>query len=284
MLVEGGNHVVVFTRKMHKVSKQPNVVYSFWSPQEKKFDMGYLKDLDAVVHLAGAGVADRRWTEKRKEEIIRSRVESTEFLVAKLKEHATKCRTLISASAIGYYGHDGLAEMPFAEEAKPHDDFLAHTCTLWEAASNKAQPDFRTVILRFGIVLGKGDGVFPQFANPQKMGVVPILGSGNQVISWIHVHDLCALISWMLQHEFSGVYNAVAPHPVSQKVISKTIATQRGGVKVPIPIPEFALKLMLGEMSNEVLKSATVSSSKIEKQGFSFKYPKIEDAVRAILQ
>ena len=285
LLLEKGYRVVVFTRKMHKVSKFSNVSYSYWSPQEKKFDMRYLHEIDAVIHLAGAGVADKRWTQKRKEEILKSRVESTEFLVEKLKAHASNCKTFISASAIGFYGPDNESPSPFQEDAPPHHDFLAHTCTLWESASKQAEHHLRTIILRFGIVLGKEDGVFPQMANPQKIGIMPILGSGNQVISWIHVDDLCSLIFWMIQNEdVSGIFNAVSPNPISQKELSKTIDNHKKGFRIPLPIPEVLLKIVFGKMSVEILKSTTVSASKIQEKGFQFKYPQIDNAVKSILQ
>ncbi len=284
LLVESGYNVVVFTRKMHQVSKQPNISYSYWSPIEKKFDMGFLKEIDAVIHLAGAGVVEKRWTRKRKEEIIKSRVESTEFLVEKIKAHAPNCKTLISASAIGYYGPDNLSSIPFKEDAPPQHDFLANTCKLWEEATRKAENHFRTIILRFGIVLGKEDGAFPQFANPQKFGLMPILGSGNQIMSWIHVDDLCRIILWVLKNEdIQGVFNAVAPNPVSQKQLSKSINNHTRGFSIPIYVPEAVLKLALGKMSVEVLKSATVSASKILDKGFHFKYPQIDGAVKDIL-
>lgn len=285
LLLAKGYKVVVFTRKMHKVSKIANVSYSFWSPQEKKFDMRYLHEIDAVIHLAGAGVAEKRWTQKRKDEILKSRVESTEFLVEKLEAHAANCKTLIAASAIGYYGPDNEFSTPFQEDATPHTDFLAHTCTLWESASQKAEHHLRTIILRFGIVLGKEDGVFPQFANPQRIGLMPILGSGNQVMSWIHVDDLCSLIFWMIQNdEISGIFNAVSPNPVSQKEFSKAIDYHKKGFRVPFPVPEVFLKIVLGKISGEILKSTTVSAAKIQEKGFQFKYPQIDLAVKSILQ
>jgi len=284
-LMEQGHRVIIFTRDMHKVSRQENVTYSFWSPTEKKFDLRFFKELDAVIHLAGAGVADKRWTAKRKDEIVSSRVQGTEFLIDRLREHAPKCRTMIGASAIGYYGPDRPHEIPFAEEAKPGSDFLARTCQLWEAATHKADELMRTVILRFGIVLGRDDGAFPQFARPQDFGIIPILGSGRQMISWIHIEDLCAMILWVLQQEnIEGVYNAVAPSPVSQKELCKAIASCKKGIKLPVHVPDVILKIALGGLSSEALKSATVSAEKIRQQGFSFRYTDIREAVSDILQ
>ncbi|RYZ50847.1 MAG: TIGR01777 family protein, partial [Sphingobacteriales bacterium] len=221
---------------------------------------------------------------KRKEEIVTSRVDATDFLLERMKEHASGCKTFISASAIGYYGPDKPGSAPYDEEAPPHDDFLASTCRKWEAAARRAEDCMRTVILRFGIALGKDDGVFPQFARPQDFGIVPILGSGKQVISWIHIDDLCEIIIWALKNnQVKGIFNAVAPEPVSQKELCKTIAACKKGVKLPVYVPDILLKAGLGELSTEALKSTTVSAAKITNEGFRFQYPDIRTAVRSIL-
>jgi uncharacterized protein len=284
LLIDNHYNVIIFTRDMHKVSRLKHVKYSYWSPAEKKFDVSYFKQLQGVIHLAGAGI-DKRWTKKRKEEIVNSRVEGTKFLIEKLAEHAPQCKTFIAASAIGYYGSDPTNNIPFYEEAPPADDFLAHTCKLWEEQSHQAETWMRTVILRFGIVLGKDDGVFRQFANPQNFGIVPILGNGKQIISWIHVDDLCHIIQWALKHpDLKGTYNAVAPHPVSQKELMKTIAKVKGGIKLPIYVPNPVLKAVLGELAGEVLKSSTVKADKIMRAGYQFIHPQIDKAVANILQ
>lgn len=284
LLKEFGYRVIIFTRDMHKVSRVENVKYSFWSPTEKKFDVTYLKQLDGVIHLAGAGVADKRWTQKRKDEIVNSRVQTTEFLVNCFRQHAPKCKTMIAASAIGYYGADQKGSPPFTEDMPPASDFLAETCRKWENASLQAVDFMRTVVLRFGIVLGSDDGAFPQFAKPQNFGIVPILGNGRQIISWIHIDDLSKLILWLLKNDtIHGIYNAVAPNPISNHELMNTIARIKGGVKLRLSVPSPLLRLGLGEMATEVLKSCTVSAGKIQQAGFSFQFPDADHAVQNIL-
>ena len=139
-------------------------------------------------------------------------------------------------------------------------------------------------MLRFGIVLGKEAGAFPQFAKPMDYGVVPILGSGGQVMSWVEIHDLCRAILYALEHnDVRGTYNIVAPGHVSHRELMNTIATVKGGIKIPVHVPSVLLKVLLGEMSTEVLKSCTVSADKIINAGFTFEHPDITSAVKAIL-
>lgn len=283
LLTQGGNHVVIFTRKPEKARNTDKVTYCYWNPAENKCDLTCLGKLDAVVNLAGAGIADKRWTKKRKEEIVTSRVASTNFLVAQLRRHAPQCKTLVSASAIGYYGPDRTGK-PFRESDLAYNDFLGSTCRKWEQAAQQGAKDMRVVLLRFGIVLGKEDGAFKQLARPLSFGIMPVLGNGQQKVSWIHVKDLAQLISHAIEDQsMKGVYNAVAPEPVTHKALMETIAQEKGGASFGVPVPAFALKLMLGEMSTEVLKSSTVSAQKLKDTGFRFSYPDIRVAVRSLL-
>ncbi len=287
LLTGNGYRTVIFTRDMHKVKGSDSIGYSYWNPSEKKADLTYIKELDGIVHLAGAGIADKRWTKKRKELIVRSRVESTQFLIKCLQEHAPRCKTLVAASAIGYYGQDKdrKEDRPFRENAPPGSDFLADTCRQWEAASLPGGDFLRRTILRFGIVLGKESGAFPRFADPQNWGIVPILGNGRQIISWIHAEDLCRLILWSLKHtDMQGAYNAATPCPVSHRRLMMTIAQVKGGLKIPVPVPAVLLKAGLGELATEVLKSCTVSAEKTLGSGFTFRYRDIETAVKNILE
>lgn len=282
LLTGNGYRVVIFTRHPEKHPDTKGVEYTYWDPAKNKCDHTALKKLDAVINLAGTSI-NRRWTKKNKEAIVNSRVHGTRFLVEQLKNDAAKCKTFISASAIGYYGPDRTAK-PFTENQHAYDDFLATTCVKWETEAAAAQDTMRTVILRFGVVMGKDDGAFPQLEKPVSFGVMPLFGKGNQTMSWIHVNDLAKLLQHaVIDSKMNGVYNAVTPNPVSQKQLMKTIAEAKGGIRIPAPVPEQVLKLALGEMSTEILKSCTVSAQKTLDTGFTFQYPDIAAAVRNIL-
>ena len=285
LLVNNGHKVVIFTTRVAQKPVRQRVTFTHWDPDGGTFDISALKEVDAVVHLGGAGIADKRWTVARKKEIVDSRVKGTRFLLSQLKEFAPLCRSLIAASAIGFYGPDREGAIPFVETSMSGSDFLSNTCLQWEAESAAAEAFLRTVTLRFGIVLGKESGAFPQFAKPMSFGIMPILGSGKQITSWIEINDLCRLILFALNHEnMTGIYNAVSPTPVTQKQLMRTIANEKSGIKIPIPVPAFVLKILLGEMSTEVLKSCTVSAKKTLEAGFIFHYPDLDAAVKNILK
>ena len=281
LLLSEGYKVVVFTRSVAQNPVKQNVTYAHWDADKGECDLNSLKTADAIVHLAGEGIADKRWSDKRKQQIVNSRVKGTNFLVQQIKDFAPDCKVLVSASATGYYGRDRDGAIPFAETAPPATDFLGDTCRKWEDESEKAS----SVILRLGIVLGKEAGAFREFVKPMAFGVKPILGGGKQMVSWIEVDDLVRMIVHAIeQPEMKGVYNAVAPKPVTHKELMDTIARVKGGIKIPAPVPAFVLKIMLGEMSEEVLKSCTVSAQKVQDAGFVFQYPEIDGAVKAILR
>lgn len=285
LLLRNGFEVVIFTRNISLAKAPKGVSYAHWDADRKACDNAPLKRLDAMVHLAGAGVADKRWKPKRKQVIRDSRINGTQFLVEQLRQHAAGCKVFVSASATGYYGPSKPHHTPFHETDPGFNDFLGGICQEWEAEAHKAEAFTRTVILRFGVVLGKESGAFPEFAGPQSFGVMPILGYGTQIISWIEAQDLARLILFALQHQnISGVYNAVAPHPVSQKTLMKAIADVKGGIKIPVMVPAALLRVLLGEMSTEVLKSCYASCDKISAAGFKFDHPDIESAVKTILK
>lgn len=261
--------------------------YAKWNIADQTIEEWAIREADFIVHLAGAGVADQRWSAARKKEIADSRIRSGNLLVKALTEIPNQVKAVISSSAIGWYGPDPLNNTGFSEDAPAFTDFLGTTCKEWEESIAPVQEmDKRLVILRTGIVLSNAGGALVEFKKPLMARTAAILGSGKQMISWIHIDDLCYQFIYAIEHNnLSGVYNAVAPFPVNNKTLTLTLAKKYcGSFYLPIYVPAFALKIALGEMSIEVLKSATVSSKKMLDAGFVFQYPTIEKALDNLIK
>ena len=309
LLLKKGHSVIIVGRGEHSkgssTSKpsnsssafnQTNLRYAQWNIDAQTIDESAIQQADYIIHLAGAGVADKRWSDARKKEIADSRINSCALIVKALSSIPNKVKGVISASAIGWYGPDnqlddegnastGLDKRGFTEAANPYPDFLGNTCKAWEDSITPVKAfGKRLVILRTGIVLSNQGGALVEFKKPLLFKTAAILGSGKQMISWIHVDDLCNQYIYAIENEqMNGVYNAVAPHPVSNQSLTIELAKKIcGSFYIPFYVPAFVLKIALGEMSIEVLKSATVSSHKIEAVGFHFQYPSIHDALNQL--
>lgn len=303
LLAVNGHQVIVLTRNPNsgKIKKNRTVrdkegkgtlamiTYAAWDIKEQTIDDNALKQAEYIIHLAGAGVADKRWTTKRKKEIQDSRTQSSTLLVKGLKENSNKVKAVICASGIGWYGEDlsRPSKKPFVETDAPGVDFLGETCKLWEDSIEPVTSlGIRLVKFRTGIVLSRHGGAFPEFKKPVRFGVAAILGSGKQMVSWIHIDDICRMYLFAIENDsMSGVFNAVAPKPVSNKELTIQLArTYKKNFFVALHVPYFVLEIMLGEMREEVLKSATVCSDKIRKAGFNFIFPTIENAINDLLE
>ena len=285
LLIEKGYEVIILSRQSSVVSREGSKVsYANWDIEQQTIDQEAISNADYIIHLAGAGVADKRWSEERKKEIVNSRTQSSALIVKALTDFPNKVRAVVSSSAIGWYGPDTEKSLQqgFSEDAIADTAYLGETCRLWEESIEPVtHQGKRLVKLRTGIVLSNEGGAFVEFKKPLKAGVASILGSGKQMISWIHVDDLCRMFIAAIENEsMSGAYNAVAPHPVTNQYLTIALAKQmRGKFYIPVYVPSFVLKIMLGELSIEVLKSANVSSRKVQLTGFDFSYPTVEDAI-----
>lgn len=280
LLADNGFEVSHLTRsKSDKNSfKQFN-----WDIGSDTIEAGALETADAIIHLAGAGVADKRWTDERKKIIIESRTKTADLIFNKLKalqEH--KVKQFISASAIGFYGMYTGAEL-LKETHRRGDDFLAEVVVKWEAAADQFT-DLGLLVskLRIGVVLAAEGGALPQLAKPIKLGVGAALGSGDQYMSWVHIDDICNMFLHLLTKEMKGTFNGVAPEPVTNKEMTEMVAkTLEKPLWLP-NAPEFALKLAFGEMAGVVLGGNKVSNEKIAASGYSYAHGSLEEALAAI--
>ena len=285
-LIDHGYEVIVLTRSKKK-SARMHLTYAIWNIEKQYIDPVALKAADIIVHLAGESVAAKRWSVKRKQALVDSRVQSGALLVKALKETEHKVKTIISASAIGWYGPDTAQSLQNGfKETDPADAaFLGETSRLWEESMHPVkQMNIRLVTLRIGIVLNKRGGALAEFIKPAQFGMATIFGTGKQMVSWIHHLDLCKMILFAIETpSIEGVYNGVSPNPVNNKTLIVSITKKLCGFYIPITVPEFILKVILGEMSVEILKSANVSSSKIQTEGFVFDYPDVDKALAQLL-
>lgn len=290
LLVQKGYKVVILTRNPQVHTAQPSVVYKHWDVEKGVIDGSAVADADYIIHLAGAGVADKRWSKKRKEEIVNSRTQSSALLVKSAEQYTARLKSVISASGIGWYGPDDKHKQKhwagFEENAPADVAYLGETCRLWEESVQPFKSmGKRLVILRTGLALSNKGGFLAEIKKPLQMAnIATIMGGGDQMVSWIHIDDLCRMYLYAMESEqVEGVYNAVAPTPVTNKAITLSIAGHRRHKPfMAIHVPAFVLKLALGEMSVEVLKSTTVSAAHIRETGFRFLYPSVEAAIEQL--
>jgi len=288
-LLEKGYQVIILSRTK-KSSKDPNVSYSIWDVEKNIIDADVIKKADHIIHLAGAGIMDKKWTSEYKKVIVESRTKSAQLLIKAIKENENHIRTFVSASAIGWYGEDAkplIKKEGFVETDLAAKDFIGETCLLWEASTEGVtELGIRLVKLRTGIVLSTRGGEFKEFLTPLRFGLAPILGNGKQIVSWIHIDDLSRMYIEAIENNFlNGSYNALAPMPLPQKDFILTLANKlKNKFFTPVYVPAFFLKILYGKRSIEILKSATVNNKKIKSAGFTFLYPTIEAAIDELIK
>lgn len=274
-LVEMGHNLIVFSRKkngLHALLPYPCKICTWDLHTGKYEDPG---QVDAILNLAGSPIGEARWTESVKNEVLQSRILATKLVseIAKIK----KSKVVVNASAIGFYGDR--ADQWLEESSNPGAGFLSETCQAWEKALFDSSFTGRKCVLRIGIVLSRAGGVLGRILPIFLNGAGGVLGNGRQYMSWIHLEDLVTLICESIQNErYQGAINAVAPSPVTNMEFTKTVS-EAVGVPAIIPAPAFALKIVLGEMSQLVLGSQRVRSAKLTELGFQFEFNRLNEAI-----
>ena len=254
-----------------------------WDLASKKIDERAFEGIDTIVHLAGAGIADKRWTSERKKEILESRIISSELLVNEANKRAGQIKTFVGGSAIGFYGAVTTDKI-YTEDDLPGNDFMADVCVKWENTYHQLNANIRKVIIRTGVVLSKDAGALPKLITPIKFGIGAAVGSGKQFVPWIHINDIVSLFHEAICNEgVTSIYNGVAPNPISNNELNKAIAKQLNKPYFMPNVPVAMLKLLLGEMAVMVTEGSVISAEKTSSIPFNFQYPKIEEALMDLL-
>ena len=273
--------LVILSRK-RKNMDNGFLSYAHWDTNERKIYAAPAPDI--VINLAGAGIADKRWTLHRKKEIVDSRVNSAKTMESYLRQNNHKPELYLSASAVGYYGDQG-DRLLTESDCKGHE-FMSDCCAAWEqAAFEAARLCHRSVILRIGIVLTLKGGALPKMLMTRWAGIFNYFGNGRQYYPWVHIDDLCQMIVTSIENtSYEGIFNAVAPQEITNKEMMKEIMSSNGFPGILLPAPAIALKLMLGEMSKVVLNSNRVKPERLLEKGFRYQFIKAGEAVKDLIK
>lgn len=278
VLIARGFSVSVLSRSDRK--NTPLITYYKWDLKSNFIEEEAVLKADYIIHLAGEGIVESRWTEKRKKAILESRIKPIELIYSVLKNNNKILDAFVSSSAVGIYGAATSQEI-CSEDTPPANDFLGMTCQKWENAVDTIDSlQIRTVKIRTGIVLGKDEGFLKKITPSFKAGFGAVLGSGKQYVPWIHIEDLCQIYAKaLIDLEMNGPYNAAITDNTTNAKLSRILA-HLYGYKIWLPkIPAFVLQLILGEMSIAILEGKRVSSQKIQKAGYEFQFTDIEIAL-----
>ena len=281
-LLKEGTIIHYLTTSPEKVENDPNYKGFVWDATAQEIDVACLKGVTAIIHLAGASIA-QRWTGEAKESILKSRTETAGLLFKTLQENEHEVSHFVSASAVGAYP-SSKSNIYTETYLKYNPGFLGEVVEAWEQAADQfTQLGLKVAKVRVGVVLAEKGGALEKLLQPIRMYVGAPLGSGDQWQSWIHIHDLAGIFKRVVQGGLEGIYNAVAPNPVTNKTLTKEAAHFLNKPLFLPNVPEFILKLILGQMAAIILESQKVSSEKIEQE-YDFKYAQLHDALADLLQ
>lgn len=278
-----GINVHYLTTSKSKLTTEPNYKGFYWDPNTNEIDHNCLKDVSAIINMVGASIS-KRWTDSYKKVILESRTKTAQLLQTTIKAHDYNIDYVVSASAIGIYPS---SLINYYEESNTEisETFLGKVVHEWEAAVDGFENlGCKVAKIRIGLVLAKDGGALPEIAKPVKFGVGAAFGSGKQWQSWIHVEDLAALFVFAVEHRLEGIYNGVAPNPVSNKELTKAVAKVLSRPLFLPNIPRFLMKLALGEMHLLLFESQRVSSQKVETEGFNYSYIHLKPALKDLLE
>ncbi len=283
LLLQNGFTVHYLSTSKSKLVSQNNYKGFYWNPKTSEIDLNALTDVEVIVHLAGASVA-KKWTPSYKQEIIESRVLSTRLLYKTLQKNLHQVKQIVSASAIGIYPND-LNYIYHETDNKVDNSFLGNVVQQWEEEVNQFEKlHINVAKIRIGIVLAKNGGALQEMVKPIKMGFGAAFGSGLQYQSWIHIQDLVAIFQFVIQNQLSGVFNGVAPYPVTNSELTKAIAKTLGKPFFLPNIPQFAMKIILGEMHQILFSSQHVSCKKLLDLKYQFKFASLDKALNDLLK
>lgn len=275
-LAEKGYSINVLTRKQGSNSSG-NIQFFQWDIEKEYIDKKAFENVDTIINLTGANIGEKRWTEKRKSEIINSRIKSIDLLYRYVSEDNFNINTFVSSSAVGFYGAVTTNEI-FKETSKSGNDFLASVCQIWENTAMKFNDlGIRTVILRNGVIIGKNGGIYQKLSPSAKLGINVSLGSGKQYLPWIDIRDLVRLYEFILSNsKISGIYNTVSSEQITMNDFSKTLLKSFDKKSIFPNAPAFIIRLLFGKMSAMLLEGSRVSNEKLKGIGFSFEFDTIE--------
>jgi uncharacterized protein (TIGR01777 family) len=258
-----------------------------WDIKNQSIDETAFENVSHIIHLAGANISEKRWTDERKKELISSRIDSANLILKTLQKNNIKLKSFISASGINYYGTK-TTEKIFTEKDDPGNDFLSEVVVLWERVADDFKEQNiaeRVVKIRTAVVLSEKDGALKKMIPTIKMGIGSPLGTGKQYMPWIHIKDICSIYEFALKNsELDGAFNATSPEHTTNENLTKKIAEV---LKKPLfmpNVPSFVLKLLFGELASALLEGSRASSEKIQKEGFKFEFPVLKGALEDLLK
>lgn len=281
LLLEKGYEVAHLSRSRRPGSAVPVFL---WDPSRNEMDEQSTRNIDVVIHLAGAGIAEKRWTERRKKEILESRTRSADLIRRTISGQQHQIRTFISASGIDYYGAKDTGA-PYQESSPPGGEtFMSQVAIAWEKEADAfSEMGMRVVKIRTGVALSRESVALRKIALPVKLFVGAPLGTGNQYFNWIHLEDLCGIYLKAIEDlSMRGAYNAVAPDPVTNRELTKTIADVLGRTLWLPAVPGFVVRLIAGEVAEVVLTGGEVAADKIRQEGFVFRFDTLRSALTDI--